>query len=107
MKNKVKAIVLLVALVFVICLSGCGKSLSGMYVSESGKYGVEFEKSGECTWYQNDTFFDGNYEYLDGKYKLEIRGHGFYANTVFFAAKDDGDLVIDGGTVKCERFVRL
>lgn len=102
MRNRITEITLL--FVMVLGLIGCGKSLSGLYISESGSYAVEFENDGTCTWYQGETFFEGTYKAKDKGYILEIRGNGLYSNTVFTAVKDNGDLIINGGTVNHERF---
>lgn len=101
---KKRIITITVLFVMILGIVGCGKSLSGEYVSESGSYTVDFEADGGCTWYQSGTFFDGTYKEKDGEYRLEIQGHGFYSNTVFTAIKDNGDLIIDGGIVHHERF---
>lgn len=102
MRNRITEITLL--FVMVLGLIGCGKSLSGLYISESGSYAVEFENDGTCTWYQGETFFEGTYKAKDKGYILEILGNGLYSNTVFTAVKDNGDLIINGGTVNHERF---
>ena len=102
MRNRITEITLL--FVMVLGLIGCGKNLSGVYISESGSYAVEFENDGTCTWYQGETFFEGTYKAKDKGYILEIRGNGLYSNTVFTAVKDNGDLIINGGTVNHERF---
>ena len=96
-------------LVIVLCISLCACSaggLSGTYVNESGEYTVEFEKDGSCTWYQDDNFFVGTYEKLDTAWKLKIAGQGFYQNTIFTAEKQGKDLLITGGTVYGELFVK-
>jgi len=107
--KKILAIFISASIVLMLSafLTGCGgNGLSGKYESESGTYSVEFKKSGECTWYQGGKFFEGTYSKNDNGYKLEIKGGGFYSNTVFEAEKDGKDLIITGGVVKGERFVK-
>ncbi len=106
--SQKKSIGICLALI-ILCtfLVGCNfNSLHGQYTSESGQYSVKFNSNEECTWYQDGTFFEGTYYWdgNDGCYYLEILGNGFYQNTRFSATKDQGDLIINGGTVCNERF---
>lgn len=91
-----------------LALTGCGgeKRLSGKYKSESGKYEVRFERNGECTWYQDKTFFEGTYYWDNDEdvYVLEIVGSGFYSSTVFEAEPQGNGLVVNGGLVRDEFF---
>lgn len=98
----------------IICLlsllvAGCGKSLSGKYVSESGVYSIELSSNGTCTWYQDGLQFNGKY-YWDSqwdRYCLEISGRGSYADTTFTAIfLDSGDLIVNGGKVNYEYFTK-
>ncbi|MCD8361530.1 MAG: hypothetical protein LUC98_01005 [Lachnospiraceae bacterium] len=98
------AAVLVIAIVAVILSRGSG--LSGTYTSESGYYSVSFDSKDECTWYQSGLSFEGSYEKSDDGYRLEIGGGGWYADTVFDAVVDDGDLIVTGGVVYGERFVK-
>ena len=89
-----------------ILMTGCTGGLSGTYNSEHGEYTVKFTSSTQCTWYQDDTFFNGTYEKTQNGYQLEIIGSAIYSNTVFIATKDGKDLIITGGVVEGERFVK-
>lgn len=101
--------VIALVLVFVICISLCacgGNTLNGTYVSESGTYTVELNKDGTCTWYQDGSFFNGTYEKTDSGWQLNISGSGFYSNTVFNAETSGKNLVITGGAVYGELFIK-
>ena len=111
MKNSIKAaqkiVVVILALSFAcVLLTGCGHTLSGKYSNESGKYTIVFDSGNKCTWYQDNTFFDGEYHWDDEDdcYHIEIEGHGFYLDTVFTAESADDGLIINGGTVDNELF---
>lgn len=101
-----KYVLLAVVILSILCV-GCGaKGLSGKYTSEDGNYSVDFSSDTECTWYQDDLFFNGTYKVIDDGYQLEIVGDGFYTNTVFTAQKDGKDLIITGGNVESIRFIK-
>lgn len=91
-----------------IALTGCGHKLSGKYKSESGRYEIQFKNNGDCTWYQDGTFFEGTYEWDkdDKVYVLEITGSGFYMSTVFEAEPVKDGLIVTGGVVKGELFTK-
>lgn len=99
-------------LVIVLCLTLCacaedaGNTLNGKYVSESGKYTIEFERNGSCTWYQDGSFFNGTYQQTENGWQLNIEGNGLYSNTVFQAEGDGKTLVITGGVVYGETFTK-
>lgn len=98
---------LAISMILILCLTLCacgGNSLNGKYVSESGKYSVEFERDGSCTWYQDGSFFDGTYQQVDGGWELKIVGNGLYLSTVFYAEANGNTLVITGGAVRGETF---
>ena len=98
---------ILVTLMVVFCLTGCGNKLSGTYKSENGLYSIEFKSNGECTWYQDGSFFEGTYKVKDDSFQLDIQGNGFYSNTVFTAVEDDKNtLIINGGIVNAEKFIK-
>ena len=89
-------------LVFMLCLTLCAcseNSLSGKYVSDPAYITVEFKRDGSCTWYEDNTLFNGTYQKVDGGWQLNIIGDGFYDNTVFRAEGNGKALVITGGTV--------
>ncbi len=86
--------------------SGVTNPLFGVYKSESGKYRIEFETDGSCRWYQDNTFFVGSYRFQNGRYILEIIATANYISTVFDAAPSGDDLIINGGVVYGERFVK-
>lgn len=108
--NRIRVVIILVIALGIIpsLLYGCGaQSLSGTYVSESGRYSVKFESDGNCTWYQDSLFFNGTYEKTDSGWKMEILGNGWYGNTVFSAEKvDENTLIINGGMVDDETFLK-
>jgi hypothetical protein len=91
-----------------LALTGCGHTLSGKYKSRSERYEIKFEKDGDCTWYQDGTFFEGTYSWDADEecYVLEIVGSGFYSSTVFKATPKNGNLWVTGGMVKEELFVK-
>lgn len=100
-----KKVMILLMVVLMMCLSGCGKSkLSGSYSSDDGIYSISFSSNSECTWYQDGKFFNGTYEKTDNGYQLEIEGEGFYSNTVFTVEIDEDDLLITGGVIEKLRF---
>lgn len=104
MKKTISLVLIIsIALLFCSCFSD---SLNGTYTSESGLYSIEFNKDGSCTWYQDGMFFDGTYEKTEAGWQLDITGSGFYPNTVFQAVEDGNDLVITGGIVNGETFVK-
>lgn len=104
--KKLVSIILVVACL--LCLYACGVSgvLNGTYMSESGKYKVEFRNDGTCTWYQDKAFFYGTYQRKDYGWQLNVNGSGHYVNTVFEARKDGRNLTIYGGAVNNERFIK-
>jgi len=123
MKNKFFFLMILALFVsgLATSVSGCSFNpdedesgdLSGIYESESGIYSVEFKSSTKCTWYQNDLSFEGTYKKTNKGYELKIRADGkktnngsSYLDTVFNAIKDGEDLIITGGVVYGERFVK-
>jgi hypothetical protein len=87
-------------------VAGYAQGISGMYESDSGVYSVKFTNSTECIWYQDGMFFNGTYNKTNDIYQLEIFGNGFYPNTVFNAKIDGKDLIITGGIVYGERFIK-
>lgn len=107
-----KAVVLILVIALCVSLCACNENtLSGKYVSESGNYTVEFEKDGTCTWYQStwyqeNTFFEGTYKPTDSGWQLNIKGSGLYKNTVFIAEKSGKNLIITGGVVSGELFIK-
>lgn len=108
--NWKKRFICIVTVLSLVCLmlTGCGAKhkLSGKYESESGRYEVKFELDGDCTWYQDGMFFEGNYYWDkdDEVYYLDIKGSGFYSNTTFEAEPDGNDLIVTGGVVRGEVF---
>lgn len=86
-------------------------TIVGKYVSESGKYKVEFKEDNTCIWYEKfletEYFFEGTYEKEGDIYKLHIKGDGLLAfNVVFEAEPVEGGLKITGGSVKGEIFTK-
>lgn len=109
-KSCYKKIISLLIVVTILCFifAGCGHRLNGEYTSESGYYSVRFSSNGDCTWYQDGSFFEGEYYWdsSDNCYYLEIQGNGFYSNTRFTARENGNGLIINGGTVHNEAFKR-
>ena len=96
-------------LVVVLCLSLCScgsKALSGTYVSESGTYTVVFNEDGTAVWSQDGTDFNGTYQKADGNWVLHVTGSGEYPDTDFIVKADGKNLVISGGAVMAEVFVK-
>jgi len=106
-RRKLFSFTILISLMLSITsIIGCGNGLSGTYQSESGVYSVKFTSSAECIWYQDGSFFEGTYKKTNNGYQLEIKGSGLYTNTVFNVTTDKKDLIITGGIVYGERFVK-
>ena len=108
-----KVLVIFLSIVTIFTFVSCSQrnDILGKYVSESGKYTVEFKEDNICIWYQEildiETFFEGTYEKEGEKYKLLIKGDGFFAtNTSFEAELTDQGLIITGGVVKGELFIK-
>ena len=108
-----KILVILLSIVTIFTVTSCSQrdDILGKYVSESGKYTVEFKEDNICIWYQEildtETFFEGTYEKEGEKYKLLIKGDGFFTqNTSFEAELTDQGLIITGGVVEGELFIK-
>ena len=96
-------------LILAICLVFCscgGGALRGTYESESGRYSIDFESNGTCTWYQSGKFFEGTYEKYDSGWRLNIGGDGYYSNTVFYVEIEGNALVVTGGYLDNEIFYK-
>jgi len=84
-----------------------GDGLSCKYISESGRYTVEFLNPINCKWYQDSYSFNGSYKKIDNNsYRLSMIGHSGYIDTVFTARKEGNNLRITGGIVNSELFVK-
>lgn len=115
----VTAVILLIALVISLALNA--NTLSGRY--EYDQYAVSFQRSGKCTWYQDGLSFQGNYQWKNGHWAMQIQGQGFYGTTEFTVRRsytyhnqeineeghwefhsvklgETGDLVITGGVLE-------
>ncbi len=79
--------------------------LDGTYISESGRYTIDFDSDGTLKWYQDNTFFKGEYSYDGEVYTLEVIATANYISSVFEAVPDGDDLIITGGVVYGERFI--
>ena len=98
-----------VVLLIVALATGWFWMLGGSYTSESGRYTVEFTKTGKCTWYQDGFTFDGEYDYDKStqSYILNVKGHDNYIDTTFTATKAGGRaLDVDGGRINHEFFIK-
>lgn len=108
--KKITVCFLLMLSLSCMALTGCGgtKMLSGRYKSESGRYEIKFKTNGDCTWYQDGTFFEGTYSWDNDEelYVLEIVGSGFYSSTVFEAEPYNDALIVTGGMVRGELFTK-
>lgn len=85
--------------------------LTGEYVSESGLYKIKFKKDFTCIWYQevhgHQVYFDGTYELdEDGTYILNMDGETYSYNTQFEASLVEEGLIVTGGLVNGELFVK-
>ena len=103
---KKKIIVFFLAVVLCLTLCSCGSKLNGTYVSESGRFTIEFKTDGTCTWYQDGLYFHGTYDKTDEGWQLKIEGSGIYPNTMFTAVKDGKNLIVDGGIVNHKTFIK-
>jgi len=98
---------LLLAIALCVSLCACaGGSLRGKYISESGEYTLEFKSNGTCVWYEDGSFFNGTYYETGSGWQLNVNGSGLYSNTVFNAEKSGRDLIINGGMVHGELFIK-
>jgi len=90
-------------------MNACGSSgLSGIYVSECGRYLIEFTESTNVKWHQDGLVLDGVYLKTEhkGRYQLLIRGDGWqHTNTAFEVVRSGRDLILTGGTAFGERFI--
>lgn len=106
-RKKIAIAVVTVVLAIVIGLVvvlNMKKTLNGRYVSESGKYIIDFEKDGDCTWTQDKVVYRGTYEEYREGWLLCIKGSGWALDTNFVAVEDGDDLIITGGIVDGETF---
>jgi hypothetical protein len=80
----------------------------GTYASENTPYKVKLQLFGKCTWIQgSNSYFEGTYKREDkGYYILMIEGSGYYLDTRYTAQKVGNSLIIDGGYLIDERFVK-
>jgi hypothetical protein len=117
-----------VLLVFSLFLIACETSVGAViasdnlsgntYISESGKYTVVFPSSSACTWYQDGYYFyDGHssydgksfygiYKKIDGGFQLEVKGYSGYSDTIFIAKTERDNLIVNGGVVYGELFIK-
>ena len=103
-----KRVLYVLSLAMMLCLFvSCSKNagLKGKYSSEGGDF-TDFKKDGTCKWYQDGSFFDGEYKKDGDGFEIDISGSGLFTNTVFVAMKDGDDLIITGGIVYGERFIK-
>ena len=113
-KKKIWLGILVMVLLFGMTVVSCGSldgyssgDLSGIYVSQSGRFTVEFLNSTNCKWYQDGYSFNGTYEkFGNDSYRLDMKGHSGYNDTIFTAVKEGKDLRITGGIVYGELFVK-
>jgi len=106
-RKKLFSFTILVSMILAIySITGCSNGLSGTYQSENGFFYVKFTSSTECIWYQDGSFFEGTYKKTNNGYQLYIKGSGLYTNTLFNVITDKKDLIITGGIVHRERFVK-
>ena len=99
--KKVLLILLSIITVFTLCSCSQRNDILGKYVSESGKYTVEFKENNICIWYQEildtETFFEGTYKKDGEKYKLLIKGDGFFTTNTSFLIGGNRLGVADNG----------
>ena len=110
-RKSITLTVIAALLIISVVLTGCttSHSLTGHYTSESGRYEIKFEPDGDCKWYQDGRFFEGeyNWEEDEGVYVLEIKGSGLYLSTIFKAEPAGKNcLIVTGGRVNGERFTK-
>ena len=109
-KEKKVLIIVIGIIITILTIAGIIKvsnTLNGTYVSESKVYEIKFMRNGDCYWFEDDTFFTGTYKKVNDMYAIHISGSGFYISTNFIAKRDGiRSLVITGGTVDHERFIR-
>lgn len=103
--KKFICILLVFVMCFLLCSCSAGKP-HGIYRSESGYYSVKFDKSGSCTWYQSGYSFFGTYEATADGWHLYLEGNSDYGDTDFYATKSGRNLIIEGGTVDGELFIK-
>ena len=97
---------ILVTMMVVFCLTGCGNKLSGTYVSEGG-YSLEFMNDGTCKYGLIDgSSYDGIYKKeQDGSYSMEIKSP--FVNLNFTITFEEKDIVVNGKSMASpEKFIK-
>jgi len=96
MKKFYCSLLVLVILVPLSLTACSGGGLSGTYSGEAkyGEISINFKSSGECTWHEGGSVFNGTYEETSDGYYLLIKGSGFITDQEFNAVKDGEDLII-------------
>lgn len=115
---KIIAVILIIALLLgggflvynMFFSKGSADALEGRYVSESGLYKIEFDDDFTCVWYQeifgHEVYFDGTYEKVGDVYVLHMDGETYSYNTRFEAKPVERGLIVTGGLVNGELFVK-
>jgi TolB-like protein len=77
------------------------------FISEGRRFTVKFLNMTECTWLQDGYSFNGTYKKIDDiSYRLEMKGHSGYTDTIFTAKIEGNNLRITGGIVNGELFIK-
>lgn len=77
------------------CVSGCGKSVSGVYADDSNAFSIDFKSGGKATVTIGGSALDADYT-VDGK-TVTVKSNG---DTKVFTINDDGSLAGPGTTLK-------
>jgi hypothetical protein len=78
----------------VLCISGCGKSISGTYVNPETQMSIEFKSGGKASLTLAGMTHEGDYT-IDGN-KLTIKSSG---DTTTFIINDDGSISSEDKTM--------
>jgi len=108
--KKIKAVLVsFLMLGALFLLAGCSDSLSGStFDSYCGLSSLYFTGSNAVRLEQEDGgFFNGTYEYNDGRFFITIQGQGMFPTTNFIAHRDGRDLRLNGGIASVDHlFIR-
>ena len=96
MKKLISAICILTASLSLCACSEKEEMLSGTYVGESGVYSIELSEDGTCTWYDDGTAYEGNYEKEEDYWKVYLDGYIDYPEEVMdvqLVMEEDGTMM--------------
>ena len=78
-----------------VCITGCGKTVSGVYADDANLLSIDFKSGGKATVTIGGTALDADYT-VNGK-TVTVKSNG---DTKVFTINDDGSLAGPGTTLK-------